>query len=204
MFTLQQIIDATEEGLRELYEKKLAERDEELSKRVLALARLAYNSNGSKGRTAYHLSLALGARGRNKETIVYFEEAIMKEPGNADYHGDYATTPLHLDMPHAALKQVQKAKQYDDHNGQFDCIEGEIAEKMKEYNQALWCYKRGKAKLELHEHPNREHVRSLRIAQESIVRTQQRLDGLDEMHRQAERETYVPPGSREYWGGIII
>ncbi|MDO8642569.1 MAG: hypothetical protein Q7R76_03190 [Candidatus Woesearchaeota archaeon] len=204
MFTLQQIIDATEEGLRELYEKKLAERDQELSKRVLALARLAYNSNGSKGRTAYHLALALAARNRNSETITYFEEAITKEPGNADYHGDYATTLLVLNMSHNAQIHINRAQHIDPRNGQFDCIEGEIAETTKDYECALRCYKRGKAKLELHENPKREHVRSLRLSQESIVRTQQRLDGLDEMHRQAERETYVPPWSREHWGGIIM
>lgn len=205
MVTLQQIVqqitDATEEGLRELYEKKREERDQELSKRVLALARLAYNANGSKGRTAYHLAIALGARGRNKETIVYFEEAITKEPGNADYHGDYATTLLFLNMPHNARIHIIRAQQIDPRNGQFDCIEGEIEEVRGLYQGALRCYQRGKAKLEVYPNPRPEHIRSLRIAQEGIDRVKQRLD---EVQQKAEAERYVPLWMREHWGGIII
>lgn len=211
MFTLQQILDATEEGLRELYEKKPAERDQELSKRVLALARLAYNINGSKGRTAYHLALALGARGRNKETIVYFEEAIAKDLYNADYCADYASTLLSLKRPdekqgylHVAEIYIVKAKELDPRNGQFDCVKGEIDEAKGQYEDALRCYRRGKARLEVYPNPRPEHVRSLRIAQECIERVTHRLDEMQQKAEAEISEKYVPPWLREHWGGIMI
>ena len=186
MFTLQQILDATEDGLRKLYEKEPAERDPELGKRVLVLARLAYNSNESRGRAAYHLAMALFVLGRKNETPVYFEEAIINEKENAEYHCDYAVTLLNMGMPHAARSYIGKAKQIDPRNGDFDRFEGWIEETLNKYDLALRCYKRGKAKFELHENPEPGHIRSLRYVQDDIRRVEKKIRDIS---LQFERET---------------
>ena len=170
MFTLQETIEATEQGLRTVYQDNPEERDMNLANRVLVLAWFVYDTDRTGGRAAYHLALALGAVGKNQESIHFFEQAISTEPTKADYHGDYAATLLWLHRQGDARRQIEKAKALDQHNGQFDCVEGRIEEKLKNYSRALECYQRGQQKLAKYPEANAEHRRSLRVVGDDIER----------------------------------
>lgn len=144
MSTLPQMLDATEQGLRQVYEKRPEERDNDLANRVLVLAWLAYDANqisGSgrapNGRAAYHLALGLGAVGRYQEAVPFFEQAITTEPANADYQGDYAAALLWMDNLSTAGERIRKAQALDPSNGQFDYMYGCII--LKEVGNGSYC-----------------------------------------------------------------
>ncbi len=195
MFTLPQMLDAAEQGLRQVYEKRPEDRDNDLANRVLVLAWLAYDaghaSGTANGRVGYHLALALGAVGRYQETVPFFEQAITTEPANADYHGDYAAALLWMDNLSTARERIRKAQALDPSNGQFDYIEGEILMKIEErypyhvscgplsggpvfcednLSLARKCYERAKNKLERVSAPRQEDVRFLGWTNEALAR----------------------------------
>lgn len=158
-----------------MYGKKPAERDKDLANRVLVLAWLAYDADRTSGRATYQLALALGALGRNEESVPLFEQAIAAQPEKADYYGDYAATLLWLDRPDDARRQIQRAKTRDWRNGQFDCIEGQIEEMEGNYRRALECYQWGRQKLARYPEAREEHRRSLRIVEQDIKRMEEKV-----------------------------
>lgn len=184
MFTLPKIQQATREGLELLFSIPSEQRDTELTARVFTLARCGYATEQSAV-NCYYLALAYATRQRNYASFPYFEEALEKDPQNADCHGDFAMTLLWLNMPLQAEKHALEAKKINPRNGQFDYALGKVFECQQRWDDAVQAYRRAKAKLELLESPQSQDDRFLQYINESFPRVEQKRT---EQQRQQEKE----------------